>query len=276
MASIYDEAPFPDQIITIRDFIDNLVYYLMRPVEDYTKKITVVTQDIDSKATYRYIINKSALMHFSTHTTSVSSLVVGSTTTKDIYGGDYTGRRTNARDYNGRDKVSDTPANKKVTKIIDPADNTVYEGVDKHVLEGKFPVAGQLISVADLRELFKNCSSKMYEYKITYVSAWKNVAYENHRPENEWPVWNRPGGNGWILNGDNAQWSYVQLKNPRDTVYDITPTSAKFREDELIAIYRLKNMMSKMYVATGDPEVRNLYFLTCHNNCHHNCHCARW
>ena len=46
MASIYDEAPFPDQIITIRDFIDNLVYYLMRPVEDYTKKITVVTQDI--------------------------------------------------------------------------------------------------------------------------------------------------------------------------------------------------------------------------------------
>ena len=37
MASIYDEAPFPDQIITIRDFIDNLVYYLMRPVEDYTK-----------------------------------------------------------------------------------------------------------------------------------------------------------------------------------------------------------------------------------------------
>lgn len=271
--SIYDDSPHPEEIITVKDFVDNMTYYLMRPVQDFKDKVTIVFQDVTNRYEFRAIINKSAVMNFMRASYNVSDLKVGSTTSGDIYGGNYTGRRNANRDWDGKDLRTHTPSNKRIIKIIDPADNTIYEGVDKHVIEGNIPIAGQLISVPDIKALLTNCGQKMYTWKSVYVSAWYNVAYEN-RLGGEWPVWNKPSGNGWLQSGD--QWSYMELLEPKESLYTDLPASEELKEDELISIYQLRNMMSNMYVENNQVSAENIYFLTCHNNCHHKCHCARW
>lgn len=273
--TIYDDAPQPDQIITVKDFVDNMTYYLMRPVTDFSKKVTIVTHDRDTGKEFRYIVNKDAVEQFARYAYAVSGIKVGNTTAKDVYRGDrYTGRRSGDFDYNNKDRFDDAPSNKIVIKIIDPADNSVYEGVDKHKIEANLPVPGQLISVPDIKNLLISCGQKMYTWKNVYVSAWRNLAYEN--VHDGWPQWNQPGGNGWVQVNNSPQWSFQQLQEPKESLYTDLLTSDQLKEDDIISIYQMKYIASKMYNVNNQIEGTNMYFLSCHNNCHHQCHCARW
>lgn len=253
--------PQPGDIITVEDLMDCIVYYLMPPVTEYQDKITLIFQDGLRISVLRdQLMGLNEFGQWQDYAYNVAR--VGYTIPKQYMGQDWTGH--------GPSPMSQAHI---VSQVVDPADNTIYNGIDKHTIEGRMPVPGELISVEDIKALLVNTGSKMYTYTTVYVYEWSNISYENRDP---WPMWTNPGGNGWVL---RRQWQYQKLGDPINTsdgLYGKLPDDQKIKEDQLISIYHLQRILSQMYNTNNNMGQDTIHHLCCHNNCHGRCHCARW
>ena len=278
--------PKVGNIITVRDIIDMIVYYLMPPPTDYTKKITIVTSSglkltvnksqklglrFDSPEGYEYINVNGADIQKSGHP------LWGVETASRLHA-------TNSTTVNTDDNYTYIPTfysgkgnpygDSNVIKIIDPADNTTYQGVDKHQIEGKMPIPGELISVDDIRTLLNANGKKVYKWTDINIYEFTNTSFENAK--NKMPAWSNPGGKGWrIVN----QWKYTRLQDPvlindpNNGLYDKTDPNLKPKESQLITPLQLQNLLSVMYSTESKGNAESVYVLSCHSNCHHSCHC---
>lgn len=250
----------PGEIISVEDFMDNVVHYLTPPVAEYQDKITIIFN-----TGLRISVLRDQIMGLSDYggwQKRAGDLRVGETIPSQYIGQGWTG--------NGPSPMS-TP--QTITQIIDPSDNTIYNGVDKHVFEGRMPIPGELISVPDITDFLIRTGNIMYTWTTVYVYEWTNYSYENRDP---WPMWRNPGGNGWEL---RRQWQYQKLGDPITTeggLYSKIPEDQKIKEDQLISIYQLQRILSQMYVTNDNLGTATVHHLTCHNNCHGRCHCKRW
>ena len=259
--------------------MDSMVHFMTPSEPNYKQKVTLVFSDGS-----RMIVKKSELMWYrhngngyengfqrmakdfttSGETSKVDKLTMG----KGVY------------DANTWGKLKYTSPI-TVKKIIDPADNTTFEGIGNHKFEAKMPVPGELISVQDIKNLLVSTGTKMYEYTQVEVFEWYNIAYQNQH--DVIPAWSDPGpdistnpGDGWRI---ARNWRFKRLTNPITTsegLYKNVLTDNKIHEDQLISIYHIQRLMSKMYVTNNNRGFDYIHHLTCHNNCHRHCHCARW
>ena len=284
MATIVKEG----DIITIRDVVDTIVYYLNPAVPNYTKKVTIVFDDGT-----RTIINKEQRIGYfynRDHAMGIQGNYVDGyeTNQKDLVVGAHLKPMRMGKNYNGPAGATNTcnraPLSREyvVTKVIDPADNTVYEGVDNHVFESKIPIAGELISIQDVKNLMINTGSTIYRYTTVFVYEWYNMAYENN--EDRAPIWNDPGlsassspGNGWMI---DHTWQFRLLTAPETSssegLYNMLDPSIKLKEDDLISILQLENILNTMYNDKNNNGYDYIHHLTCHNNCHSSCHSMHW
>ena len=272
------------QIITIEDFMDTVVKYLMPPVPNYGECITIIFANGIKWAVRKgimigYFHNKEYAKYVDGEEHNTSKLKVGDLIFNSNFhysGTDYV--------YHGDARKSPTLNGKNylITKIVDPSDNTIFDGIDKHTFEAKMPVPGELISVVDVKNILVNTGAKMYMFQHRYQYEWYNVAYQNRK--NCWPDFNDPGmnqssdpGDGWRV---KRSW-YCRIlkppKNVKDGLYAALPTNLKFAEDDLITYLQLQNALSVMYNTNNfESTPYYMHHLTCHDNCHHNCHCVRW
>jgi len=238
----------PGEIVTVEDFMDSMVHFMTPSEPNYKEKVTLVFSDGS-----RMIVRKDTLMWYENNHVSGTEWWDGLKKTARI----------------------------EVKKVIDPADNTTFEGIGNHKFEAKMPVPGELISVQDIKNLLVSTGTKMYEYTQVEVFEWYNPAWTN--VEHVIPAWSDPGpdiskyaGDGWSI---ARNWRFKRLTNPITTsegLYKNVVTDNKIYDDQLISIYHIQRLMSKMYVTNNNRGFDYIHHLTCHNNCHHNCHCARW
>jgi len=284
MATVVKEG----DIITIRDFVDTLVYYLEPAVPNYSNKVTIVFDDgtriiVLKNQRVGYFYNREHAVgrggnYTDGYETNQKDLVVGAHLMPMRMGKNYHGP---AGDTNTCNRA---PLSREyvVTKVIDPADNTMYEGVDNHVFESKIPVAGELISIEDVKNLMVNTGSTIYKYTTVFVYEWYNMAFENN--QDRAPIWDDPGvaaatspGNGWVI---DHTWQFRLLTAPETStsegLYAAINPSIKLKEDELISILQLQNIMNTMYSVNNNNGVDYIHHLTCHNNCHSSCHTMHW
>lgn len=284
MATIVKEG----DIITIRDFVDTLVYYLNPAVPNYTKKVTIVFDDgtrtiVNKEQRIGYLYNHDHQSgrcgnYTDGYETNQKDLVVGAHLMPMRMGKGYHG-------YAGEtNKCNWAPLSREyvVTKVIDPADNTVYEGVDNHAFESKIPIAGELISIQDVKNLMVNTGSTIYQYTTVFVYEWYNMLYDNSKDHSA--HWDDPGlgattspGPGWKI---DHTWQFRLLTAPETStsegLYAGLNSSIKLKEDELISILQLENIMNTMYSVQNNRGYDYIHHLTCHSNCHGSCHSMHW
>jgi hypothetical protein len=269
----------PGDIITIEDFMDNIIHYLMPAVPDYSNKITIVFSNgkrmtvlKTQKLGYYHSYNDDKCVHFSGwETSAASNLKVGDV----VAGSNFEVIKDSVSGTASYRSMFATNADYTVSKIVDPADNTIFDGIDQHTFEAKMPIAGELISVNDIKNLLVNTGAKMYSYKTVYMYEWDNNKWENN--ENKHPDWVESETNGWYIANE---WQYRELYNPvnvTDGLYSKVSASDKIQENQLISIYQLKRILSQMYSVNNYDGVEYVHRIVCHHNCHDSCHChVRW
>lgn len=278
--------PKEGTIISVRDFMDMIVYYLMPPVAEYKDKITVVTH-----TGFRMTVKKNCKMGM---IGGSGTYMEGTTANNENgWGGGqplWSATASNLKatasssvsltDYNHYIPKFYTGAsrpfgNSAVSKIIDPADNTIYEGIDKHKIAGTMPVAGELISIEDIENMLNSTGSTMYRWTVVIVHDWTNTSWENRKWHT--PDWYSSGGGpGWR---QVNSWQYIRLDTPFKTLYSTSiPESLKFKETDYISPEHVQTVAQQMYTigAGKGTSYETVHALSCHTNCHHNCHCARW
>lgn len=266
--------PQPGDIVTVEDFMDTLVKYLMPPVPNYQDKITLIF-----KSGLRMSILRDQVMGTHGHNyTNGDYNNDGCPDWVKVAGqmkiGEQIPPHHNGTNFSGRGPSPKVGA-ETLVQIVDPSDNTIYNGIDKHTFEGKMPVPGELISIPDITSFLINSGSKMYKWTVYYVYDWNCTSYENIR--NTWPVWSNPGGSGWTLRN---QYQFQKLDDPVSEssggLYETLPNDMKFKDNQLISIYHLQKVLSNMYMDQNQGEQAVFHSLVCHHNCHNRCHCARW
>lgn len=260
----------PGTIISVQDFMDSLVHYLMPPVTDYQNKITLIFQ-----SGLRFNVLKEQVLGLGGGGGEDWVGRVGWTAiARNITVGYTIPVQNGSSTFVGRGPAPETRAERCI-QVVDPADNTTFNGTDKHDFEAKMPIPGQLISVPDIEDFMITTGATMYTYKTLFVYSWNCSSYENIR--NTWPVWQNPGGPGWTLRNQ------VQLQILGDPVpvtsgglYQNIPDEQKIKEDQLISIYQIQTILSQMYMTNNNLGSETFHHLVCHHNCHGRCHCARW
>ena len=274
----------PGEIVTVEDFMDSMVHFMTPSEPNYKEKVTLVFSDGS-----RMIVRKDTLMWYENNHGGDDGKTLAwrghefQVVAGKLKVGDAIPVLTQGQGVSGTewwDGLKKT-ARIEVKKVIDPADNTTFEGIGNHKFEAKMPVPGELISVQDIKNLLVSTGTKMYEYTQVEVFEWYNPAWTNN--EHVIPAWSDPGpdiskyaGDGWSI---ARNWRFKRLTNPITTsegLYKNVVTDNKIHEDQLISIYHIQRLMSKMYVTNNNRGFDYIHHLTCHNNCHHNCHCARW
>ena len=270
--------PGEGKIITVQDFVDMLVYYLMQPEPDYTSKITIVCSD-----GFRMNVFKDQIMgqnresyQYLMYSIDGSLNASGVSSTWQKKAADM--RENNGADWNGTilkfytGRTSDSA----IVKIIDPADNTTFGGVSKHTITANIPTPGQLISLTDVINVLNTTNTTVYEATDVYVYDWTSYNWTNSGHFNPC-YWQAPGGPGWaVLN----KWQYTRLDNPKTygSQYNALPANLKLTERQYIASDQLQTIASTMYANTINKKKNSkvMHVLSCHINCHNSCHCARW
>lgn len=288
------EKPKVGDIATVKDFVDMLIYYLMPPVPNFTQKITVITY-----SGFRMAIRKDARMGLAQWRARGNDYYMpqGNLAAGDrgwewghaLWGLNSAAqfRAKSSNSLNINDYTTYIPTfytgqprpfgDSVVSKIIDPADNTIFQGVDKHTIQGKVPVPGELISADDIRKMLNATGKTVYQWTSVYVYEWTNTSFENRRHHT--PTWYNPGGSAW-RNVNN--FSYQRLDNPLDAnksnygLYDRANKKFQPSEDELITFVQLQNLLSDMYSDKNQGKKEIDHVLSCHINCHHNCHSMHW
>lgn len=269
----------PGDLITVEDFMKAVVTFMTPSEPNYKNKITIVFDDGSRMIVLKnqrmwYAHNYQHASYYDGWETNSSSLKVGDTIPM-------AGLRM-GKGWNGNcQNMPRGKQNIKVQKIIDPADNSLYEGVGNHKFEAKMPVPGEIISVADIKNFLVSTGTKMFEYTTVNVFEWFNHAWQNNK--NNWPYWVDPGGDISKSAGDGFKveyvWQHKRLTAPITTsegLYKNVDSESKLHEDQLISIYHLQRLISKMYVTNNNRGIDYIHHVTCHNNCHRSCHCARW
>ena len=285
--------PKEGTIISVKDFIDMIVYYLMPPTTEYKDKITVVTHTgfrmivkknchmgmINATGTYMEKPNQSNTRDGWANGQQLWDMVASDLRPTSNHTPDLDNHKTYIPKYYTGVGLPQPFGNSPVSKIIDPADNTTYEGVDKHKIAGTMPVAGELISVEDIENMLNATGATIYKWTIVVVHDWTNRSFEN-RPDHT-PDWDpnndgTAGGPGWEQ--VNA-WQYIRLNTPFSTLYSTSiPANLKFKETDYISPEHIQTVAEHMYLigAGNNAQYETIHVLSCHNNCHHNCHCHRW
>lgn len=268
-------------IITIEDFMDNLVHYLMPAAPQYNEKMTLCfnngTKMVVRKDTnigyYRTYEDDKCVHYSGFNVPRAGNLKVGDSFIVSTF--EILGDKIVSGNGQFHSMLVNTGTNLVIQKIVDPADNTVFDGISQHTFEAKMPVPGEIISVADIKNFLVNTSVKMYQYKTVFVYEWNNNKYEN----NEWrrPDWYGNSSNGWsIVN----KWQYTELFNPvsvADGLYAQVSSEDKIKEDQLISVLHIKKILSQMYSVANYDGVEYVQRSICHYNCHSSCHChIRW
>lgn len=259
------------QIISVEDFMDTVMSFLMPPVSEYTNKITIIFHDGT-----RITVKKNQRM-FYRHDNEFASYVDGwETNSSNLRVGDKIPKLKMGKDYTGPAQGAPWMRELTVIKIVDPADNSVYDGVQNHTIEAKMPVAGELISIPDIKNLLINVGAKMYSYSTVLIYEWFNLAYQNEHTQ---PIWTDPGsdlsgypGDGWRV---KYSWKVLRLVNPlgiNEGLYSGIDDTVKFNEEQLISYVQLRKILATMYNVNNDKGVDYIHHLTCHNNCHKHCH----
>ena len=166
--------PGEGKIISVQDFVDMLVYYLMQPEPDYASKITIVCSD-----GFRMNVFKDLTMgqyrsgyQYLMYSINGSLSASGVSSTWQKKAADM--RENNGANWNGTilkfytGRTSDSA----IIKIIDPADNTTFGGVSKHTITANIPTPGQLISLTDIINVLNTTSTTVYEATDVYVYDW--------------------------------------------------------------------------------------------------------
>lgn len=269
--------PTEGNIITVQDLIDMMVYYLMPVEPKYLTKITVICYsgfrmniEKDAKIGNYYFEQRRYYNYINYNHQNLWGLERAS---------DFRANSTNS--LNLGDFIHYIPGlytgspakfgNSVVSKILDPADNSVYEGVDKHVIVGTMPTPGDLISVTEINSLLNANGQKMYNWTHVFVYEWSCYTYENrHRT----PPWSVNGAYGWKIIGS---WQYTRLDNASTTnMVNPVQSTLQLKEDDLITYTQFQNLMSNIYQVVARHDNETIHALSCHDNCHHSCHCRRW
>ena len=269
--------PTVGNIITVQDLIDMMVYWLMPPEPKFLTKITVICYN-----GFRMNIEKDAKIgnrmfngrgHY-TYTNYGRQNLWGLNKASDFRASGSTSVSTWSYNYYIPGIYTGSPVkfgNSVVSKILDPADNSVYEGVDKHIIAGTMPNPGELISIQDINKLLNANGQVMYNWTNVFVYEWACYIYENN---GRIPPWNTSGGVGWRLIGS---WQYTRLDDvSKSNMVTSAPANLQLKEDDLITYTQFQNLMSNIYQVVARHSDETVHALTCHDNCHHSCHCARW
>lgn len=300
--------PGVGKIITVQDFVDMMIYYLMPPEVDYGDKITVVLDSgfrfnikKDMKVGCRpwctrcksYLCNNYRIIDKSgTHASDAGQIVTNKNPNVDMWDRNY--YKAKASDYRVGHKFpkfydqryfmgTNVSNEATVTKIIDPADNSSFGGINNHKVD--MPVPGHLISFTDIKNILNETGSKMYKYNQCYVYNWSNPNWTNSGDEPNsknsfaWSNGGKTRGSGWnCLNS----WYYSKLEGNITNLYDSTVgsgalASLNLNETMYIATYDLQAIVSGMYYNTNLAlPSYSIHVISCHHNCHSSCHCARW
>ena len=285
-----DYMPKPGDIISVKDFMNCIVHFLLTPVPDYNDKMTVVCSD-----GFRFIVKRNTIMgpkieppgvfnFWKRNSNDLSSgdIIPASYASSLPVNGKYKCYMNPPLHYNSHgntsfDKYDD---NLMVNRVVFPADdisdfNNSIVGLPNHKLLGRTPVPGELISIEDVEKLLNDTARSKYAWTYVFVHEWMCIAYENV-PYN-WPAWNNPGGPGWEVQNS---WFYIRLdtelmdSSGKGILYDIVKANGDGIDPETyISIYKIQRILAKMYETNINYKgYETLHIRTCHYNCHSQCH----
>lgn len=276
--------PGQGEIITIRDFIDMMVYYTMQPEPDYQSKITVICSDGVRMNVYKdKVVGMNSGDGFvylrpDWSNSGIPSNVWYMTPSSFRING---GSRWNGLiPYFYTSKGRSTYKHSVIVKILDPADNSIFDGVENHIFNADIPTAGELISIPDMVNFLSTISTTVYKTTDVFVYEWRNNNWTNDGDFNPHcvPWYSSGGGPGWSLLNS---WYYSRLDTPSTygIDYNSLPSSLKLSEDQYISTDQLQSIASALYQSTLQRNkgiTETIHVLSCHKNCHESCHCARW